>query len=301
MINRFLRKLDSLQYRLIENFFRFRLDDRIIRHAFKGNPKTVHPVLDSGLANRIRTLLSCTLSFEFHDYHWSYWNDHRVGDKEVTDLEYYFDSLKLKRIHFSWFYKKYRSMSIAFHIQNDKDVLLFDILNSGGLNGRDFINIENKKLNEVRQIFWDMLRPNASVIRMAKDLDDGIYACIHIRNWEFLDSPNSVINRSDYQKIKILSSYSFFIENIKALIREIPDDVPIYVCSAYFFDIKKITNNRRGSIKTFPRIYNEQFKQDYLEFLFMSMSRYIIATRYSTFSHLAGILSRDILMYKVFD
>lgn len=301
-MSKLFRKLDSL-FLVLFSPFRFRYDDRLIKKAISGKGGSVVPILDSGMANRFRTFLGSVLNFKVNSYQWQYWSDHRIGPRDKHTLNDYFDNLDLERVYFSNLFRKYFSIVIPLKIDSAVSVLDFELLNFGGLTGRPLECLSAETKTRIQFIFWDLLRPKKDVLDRVEEVTRGLshISCLHLRSWEFCDSKETLLKRNELQHIKILISPEKFRDSIKDCLERLPDETTLFVCSAYPFSLEDFDFGFDFAIKTVPTLFDETYLQDFFELLLLTQAHCLIGTRYSTFSHLAKIVSKVNVSYQVFD
>jgi hypothetical protein len=126
------------------------------------------------------------------------------------------------------------------------------------------------------------------------------YAVVHIRDWEYNDSIDSIIRLKSFERAKLLTSPKICQQSLCRKINDIDDSLEVFVVS-YREKTVELATDCSNKVKSFPILDERQYVQDFLEFLFLAKADLIIGSRYSTFSHTAAMLSRSCKEYSLFD
>jgi len=298
----------------IKNFFKVRVLKRYT-HVMKGRrrPKAdknivkilsgdkveLVPQLAGGLCNRFRTLLAIMVNQEINSYLWDPMFNGRLGLED--NLDTFFDHSNLNMIVMSGVTESYQSWFMPFPITDKKnDVYILDSLNYGGLNGRFDPSQEHWFINSLKKVFWDDLSPKKEYLDLLSDITDKPYAVIHIRDWEYNDDLDSIVKIDNFERAKFLISPKVCERNLVKLIDLIDDNLDVFVLS-YDRETVRSVSKLSNRIREFPILHEQQIIQDFIEFLFLCQAKNIIGSRYSTFTHLAGVLSNECTEYSLFD
>jgi hypothetical protein len=267
----------------------------------QGEKVDLIPVLDSGFCNRLRALLALMASQEVKYYIWpdSGYDNNRMQYK--NGLHDFFENVDLKLVKKGPSNKLYESWFMPFPLTNiPNDVFILDSVNFGGMNGRFDPSQDHWYLDKIKEIFWDQLVPKQEFLEKLDAVLPKKYAVIHVRDWEYNDSLDSIIKINDFDRTKFLTSPKISLQSLTEKIDEVDDTFEVFVVS-YKNETVELVKGCSDRVKSFPILDDRSFAQDFLEFLFLSKADIIIGSRYSTFSHTAAILSRSCKEYSLFD
>jgi hypothetical protein len=303
MISFISRIFVSISHRfdiLFTKFRKKRVHNKILQ-ILQGEKVDLIPVLDAGFCNRIRTLLGLMASQDVKYYVWpdSGYDNNRMQYKD--SLNDFFENVDLKVVKKQSYKKLYESWFMPFPLSNKpNDAFILDSVNFGGMNGRFDPTQEHWFIDRIREIFWDQLTPKKEFLDKLDEILPKKYAVIHIRDWEYNDSLDSIIKIKNFERAKFLTSPTLSFQSITSKIEEIDDTFEVFVIS-YKMETVELTKLCSDRVKSFPILDDRNYAQDFLEFLFLAKADIIIGSRYSTFSHTAAILSRSCKEYSLFD